>query len=65
MAESFFGALKNEWLNRFEFTSRAKERRQVVKYIEGFYNRKRLHSALDYKVPQEVEDEYLKLRLVA
>jgi len=65
MAESFFGALKNEWLNRFEFTSRAKARRQVVKYIEGFYNRKRLHSALDYKAPQEVEDEYLKLRLVA
>jgi transposase InsO family protein len=30
MAESFFGALKNEWLNRFEFMDRAKARRQVV-----------------------------------
>jgi putative transposase len=65
MAESFFGALKNEWLNRFEFTSRAKARAQVFKYIEGFYNRRRLHSAHGYKTPQEVEDEYVSLRLVA
>lgn len=51
MAESFFGALKNEWLNRFEFTDRDKARRQVVKYIEGFYNQRRLHSALGYRTP--------------
>lgn len=63
MAESFFGALKNEWLNRFEFTSRAKARTQVVKYIEGFYNRRRLHSSLGYKAPQEVEDEYASRHL--
>jgi putative transposase len=65
MAESFFGVLKNEWLNRFEFTTRAKARRQVVKYIEGFYNQRRLHSALGYRTPQEVEDEYLSYRLAA
>ncbi|WP_225878679.1 IS3 family transposase [Spongiactinospora rosea] len=44
MAESFFSAIKNEWLHRFVFTSRAKARRQVIRYIEGFYNRRRLHS---------------------
>lgn len=65
MAESFFGALKNEWLNRFEFTDRAKARRQVVRYIEGFYNRRRLHSGLGYKTPQEAEDEYLSPQLAA
>ena len=65
MAESFFGALKNEWLSRFEFTDRAKARRQVVRYIEGFYNRQRLHSGLGYKTPQEVEDEYLIPQLAA
>ena len=27
--------------------------------IESFYNRKRRHSALDYKTPQQVEDEAL------
>jgi len=65
MAESFFGALKNECLNRFEFTDRAKARRQVVRYIEGFYNRRRLHSGLGYMTPQEAEDEYSDLQLVA
>lgn len=65
MAESFFGALKNEWLNRFEFTDRDKARHQVVKYIEGFYNQRRLHSALGYRTPQEVEDAYLSCRLAA
>ena len=59
LAESFFSMLKNEWLNRFTFTTRAKARRQVVRYIEGFYNRRRLHSGLGYRTPQEVEDEYL------
>jgi putative transposase len=65
MAESFFGTLKNEWLNRFEFMDRAKARRQVVRYIEGFYNRQRLHSGLGYKTPQEVEDEYLSPQVAA
>ena len=27
--------------------------------VESFYNRKRRHSALDYKTPQQVEDEAL------
>lgn len=59
MAESFFGALKNEWLNRMVFATRAKARRAVVQYIEGFYNRRRLHSANGYRTPLEVHTEYL------
>ena len=59
MAESFFGVLKNEWLNRMTFATRAEARQAVVQYIEGFYNRKRLHSGLDYKTPLEVHNEYL------
>lgn len=59
MAESFFGALKNEWLHRFVFTTRAKARRQVIRYIEGFYNHQRLHSALGYRPPFEVLNESL------
>ena len=54
MAESFFGALKNEWLNRMIFATRAQARQEVVKYIEGFYNRQRLHSGLGYKTPLKV-----------
>jgi putative transposase len=65
MAESFFGALKNEWTNRMTFTTRAQARQEVVKYIEGFYNRQRLHSGLDYKTPLEVHNEYLNRQLAA
>jgi len=59
VAESFFAVLKNEWLHRFVFTTRAKARRQVIRYIEGFYNRQRLHSALGYRPPFEVLNESL------
>jgi transposase InsO family protein len=65
MAESFFGALKNEWLNRMIFATRAQARQEVVKYVEGFYNRERLHSGLGYKTPLEVHNEYLNGQLAA
>jgi putative transposase len=65
MAESFFGALKNEWLNRMTFLTRSDARREVVTYIETFYNRRRLHSGLSYKTPLEVHDEYLNRQLAA
>ncbi|MGW4422008.1 IS3 family transposase [Streptosporangium sp. NPDC004631] len=58
MAESFFAALKTEWLNRFVFATRAKAKQQVIRYIEGFCNRRRLHSALDYRTPLEVLTEH-------
>lgn len=63
MAESFPSALKNEWLNRMTFATRAEARRAVVKYIDGFYNRKRLHSGLDYRVTLEVHNEYVNRQL--
>ncbi|WJE00664.1 IS3 family transposase [Streptomyces antimycoticus] len=65
MAESFFGALKNEWLNRYVFATRAKARREVVRYIEGFYNRRRLHSQLGYRTPAEVLSQHHIARLAA
>jgi len=65
MAESFFGVLKNEWLNRTAFPTRAHARREVVKYIEGFYNRRRLHSGLGYRTPIEVHNEYLNRQSAA
>ena len=52
-AESFFGALKNEMYHRWTFPDRARARFAVTDYIEVFYNRKRLHSALGYRTPAE------------
>lgn len=65
MAESFFGALKNELIHRTAFPTREHARRAIVKYIEGFYNLKRLHSGLDYKTPHEVHVEYLERQIAA
>jgi putative transposase len=53
-AESFFGALKNEMYYRQSFPDRAHARFAVADYIEVFYNRQRLRSALGYRPPFEV-----------
>jgi putative transposase len=33
-------------------------REAVFEYIEVFYNRRRLHSSLNYKTPAQVEAEF-------
>ena len=58
LAESFFGKLKAEWMHHRTFTTRAEARREIIKFIEGFYNTRRLHSALEYRPPREVLDEW-------
>jgi transposase InsO family protein len=65
MAESFFGALKNELVHRTAFPTRAHARRAIVRYIEMFYNRQRLHSGLGYKTPAEVQAAYEQLQAAA
>jgi putative transposase len=65
LAESFFAAIKNEWLNRTVYATRNQARREVVKYVEGFYNRKRLHSGLGYRTSLEVYSEFLNGQLAA
>jgi putative transposase len=65
MAESFFGALKNELVHRTVFPTRNHARRAIVKYIEGFYNSHRLHSSLGYRTPQEAHNGYVKPQLAA
>ena len=57
-AESFLGALKNEMYHRQPFPTRARARFAVAGYIEVFYNRKRLHSALGYRTPAEALTGY-------
>jgi putative transposase len=65
MAESFFGSLKNEWLSRTKFSTRDEARQAVFWYIETFYNRRRLHSALGYQAPAEVHDLFMQMRFAA
>ena len=65
MAESFFSALKNERVHRTVYATKAQARRDVIAYIEGFYNSRRRHSALDYRRPNEVHYSYQKLATAA
>ncbi|WP_345006541.1 IS3 family transposase, partial [Streptosporangium album] len=50
---------KTELVHHRSFATRAEARRAVIRYIEGFYNSRRLHSALGYRPPIEVLDEWL------
>jgi transposase InsO family protein len=55
VAESFFATIKNEMIHRRPWPNRLELRDAVFEYIDVFYNRRRLHSSLDYKTPAEVE----------
>ena len=54
-AESFFATLKNEELYRLPLLSNAQARLIVFAYIEGWYNKERLHSTIGYMSPVEWE----------
>jgi transposase InsO family protein len=58
LAESFFASLKNELVYRTSFPTRKRARSAIAEYIEVFYNRQRLHSAVGYRTPAGVEAEY-------
>lgn len=56
VAESFFASLKKEWVPENVYSSREEARRDIVDYIEMFYNSKRRHSYLGYLSPAEFEE---------
>lgn len=55
MCESFFASLECELLDRRGFRTHAEARMAVFRYIEGWYNPHRRHSALDYQSPVNYE----------
>jgi transposase InsO family protein len=55
VAESFFHSLKTELVHHCDFATRAEAKQEIFEYIEVFYNRKRRHSANDYKSPADYE----------
>jgi transposase InsO family protein len=58
VAESFFATLKCELIYRKHWSTRLELRSSLFSYLETYYNRRRLHSSLDYRTPAEVEEEY-------
>jgi putative transposase len=53
--ESFFKTLKVERVHRTRYQTRAQAKLDIVDWIEGFYNRKRIHSSIGYRTPAAVE----------
>lgn len=53
--ESFFSTLKRELVHRRSFANREEAEIAIFEYIEAFYNRKRIHSSLNYLSPEAFE----------
>jgi transposase InsO family protein len=53
--ESFFKTLKVERIHRLRYETRAQARLDIVDWMEGFYNRRRMHSSIGYKTPADAE----------
>jgi putative transposase len=60
-AESFFSRFKAELIENGKFEDIEQAKSEIFSYIEGYYNRIRLHSSLGYKSPVEFERE-LKIK---
>lgn len=58
LAESFFASLKKELVYRTAFPTPRHARKAIAEYIEVFYNRQRLHSAIGYRTPTQAENDY-------
>jgi len=53
--ESFFHTLKVELVPQRRWAARDEARRDLFAYLEGYYNRQRIHSALGYLAPEQAE----------
>ena len=57
--ESFFKTLKVELVYEVRYETRAQARLDIVDWIEGFYNRERIHSAINYQIPVVAESDLM------
>ena len=53
--ESLFHTLKVELVHQQRWVTRDGARRALFAYVEGYYNRQRIHSALGYLTPEQAE----------
>lgn len=57
LIESFWSSMKRELVHRVHFAARQEARAAIFEWIEIFYNRERLHSALGYQSPVDFETQ--------
>ena len=63
--QSFDATLKNERVHRMVYPTKDKAIKDIASWIELRCNYVRLHSALEYHTPNEVEREFLGLTKAA
>lgn len=56
--ESFIGTLKKEQISCTRYSTMEELQQNIAEFIDVFYNRERLHSALDYLSPDEFEQTW-------
>ncbi len=59
VAEATIGSVKAELLDDWVAEDRHALSTELFRYIEGFYNRERLHSSLGYRAPDQVERDFI------
>ncbi|MFC3018036.1 IS3 family transposase, partial [Virgibacillus litoralis] len=55
---SFFSILKKELLQGKRFQTKQEAYTELYRYIEFFYNRKRIHGSIGYLSPVQYEQQY-------
>ena len=58
--ESFHAILKKEEVYHTQYTNYSAAKLAIFQFIEGWYNRNRIHSSLGYQTPQAIEDQMKK-----
>jgi putative transposase len=61
-AERLMRTIKEEEVDLSEYEDFADARRQLGRFLDAVYNRKRIHSSLGYLTPSEFEQQWLKER---
>lgn len=57
-AESFFATVKRELIDRYSWSSASELSIGLFSWIETWYNRRRRHSTLGYRTPEQAEIQY-------
>jgi putative transposase len=58
MGESFFSRFKAELIQKGAFLNFDDAYTEIFEYIEGYYNRKRRHSGINYEIPDKFEEKF-------
>ena len=59
VAESFFATIKGEMIDHEDYATRTAAIDAIADYIDGFYNPRRRHSAINYLSPIEFELKFM------